>query len=203
MTSPFAAQLIEDMREIKAEGLTREQYTEISTILARDCSRIAEADHLYFVIGNYDEKRGQKGRVTDTRDYVNEYRPYTAAFVLEDVDPEDEAWENWYVKFLAFRRRATHVVGVFEDNDGGHELEAGEVDTCDLYVLKRDYLTDDGQEDTTREHERYDGMLAKYFEFLDHRDRLYRWTGDEGDGRDDLETATRRLLDATVRDPEE
>lgn len=198
MPSPFAAEVVSDMREITEQGLTPEQYTEISRTVARDCRRVADADRLYFVVGNYDEDRGQKGRVTTTRDYIDGYRPYTAGFLLEEVDPDDEAWENWYVKFRVFLRRATHVVGVFEDNDGGHELEVGEVDTGDLHVLKRDYYADDGEQDEALEHERFDGMLAKYFQFLDDRGRLYRWTEDEVDGVGDLEAATRRLLEETA-----
>jgi len=198
MASPFAAGVISDMREIKAEGLTPEQFSAISTVVARDCERLGSADLLYLVIGNYDEARGQKSRVVETRDRISGDRPSTEAFLLEDVDPAEEAWSNWYVKFLVFRRRADHVVGVFEDNDGGHELEAGEVETDDLHVLKRTYLTADGDRDTDLEYERFDGMLAKYFAFLDARGRLYRWASTETDGVDDLETATERLLAATA-----
>lgn len=202
MGSPFAADVISDMREIKEEGLTPEQFTAISSVVARDCERLGAADLLYFVIGNYDEQRGQKSRVVDTRDRISEYSPETEAFLLEDVDPAEEAWENWYVKFLVFRSRADHVVGVFEDNDGGHELEAGEVETGDLHALKRAYLTPDGEQDTDTEHERFDGMLGKYFEFLDARNRLYRWTTADLGDVDDLATATERLLAATAGNSE-
>jgi hypothetical protein len=202
MASPFAADVISDMREIREEGLTPEQFTAISQVVARDCERLGSADLLYFVIGNYDEDRGQKDRVVDTRDRISAYSSDTEAFLLEEVDPSDEAWQNWYVKFLVFRRRADHVVGVFEDNDGGHELEAGEVETGDLHVLKRAYLTDGGDQDTDLEYERFDGMLAKYFEFLDARGRLYRWTTDDAEDVDDLATATERLLEKTADDPE-
>ncbi|PSQ15821.1 hypothetical protein BRD00_12450 [Halobacteriales archaeon QS_8_69_26] len=200
MTSPFASDVIADMREIREEGLSRDQFTEISRVVARDCRRFGDADRLYFVVGNYDEGRGQRDRVAATRDRISGFRSDTEAFLLEEVDPDDEAWENWYVKFRVFLRRATWVVGVFEDNDGGHELEAGEVDTGDLYVLKRDYYTREGDPDVETEHDRFDGMLAKYFAFLENRDRLYRWTTADVENVDGLETATDRLLNDTVLD---
>lgn len=198
MTSPFASNVVSDMQDIVDAGLTPGQFTEISRVVARDCERLAEADVLYFVIGNYDEEGGRKARVVETRDRLSAHHPAADAFLLEDVDPGDEAWENWYVKFRVFLRRATHVVGVFEDNDGGHELEAGEVPNGDLLVLKRDYYDADGAPDTAVEHERFDGMLAKLFEFLDRRGRLYRWTTAETADGDSLETATARLLADTV-----
>jgi len=200
MPSPFATEVVAAMRDIKEGGLSRDQFTEISKTMTRDYRRLGDAELLYFVIGNYDEGRGQKDRVTDTRTRISDYRPYTEEFILEEIDPEDELWENWYVKFLVFYRRATCVVGVFEDSHGGHELEAGEVDTADLYVLKRDYYTADGDADTETEYERFDGMIATYFDFLERRERLYRWVLEEGDEGDSLEAATQRLLDATVRE---
>jgi len=198
MPSPFASEIIEDMQAIRDEGLTPDQFTEISRVVARDFDHYADADTLYFVIGNYDEEHGQKDRVLDTRDRLTAARPNTAAFILEEIDPEDEAWENWYVKFRVLLRRATHVVGVFEDNDGGHELEAGEVNNTDLYVLKRDYYTADGEEDTATEHAKFDGMLAKLFAHLDRRDQLYRWTMDDAETADSLPEATNRLVDDTA-----
>lgn len=197
MASPFAAELIAGMQDIREEGLTPDQFTEISRIVARDCERLAKADLLYFVIGNYDEEHGQKDRVIETRDYISDHHSDTEAFILEDVDSADEAWENWYVKFRVFLRRSTHVVGVFEDNDGGHELEAGEVNNADLFVLKRDYYSTDGSPDTEREHDQFDGMLAKLFEFLERRNQLYRWTVDDVPGVKSLESATEQLLTDT------
>lgn len=197
MASPFAAELIAGMQDIREEGLTPDQFTEISRIVARDCERLAKADLLYFVIGNYDEEHGQKDRVIEIRDYISDHHSDTEAFILEDVDSADEAWENWYVKFRVFLRRSTHVVGVFEDNDGGHELEAGEVNNADLFVLKRDYYSTDGSPDTEREHDQFDGMLAKLFEFLERRNQLYRWTVDDVTGVKSLESATEQLLTDT------
>lgn len=197
MASPFAAELIAGMQDIREEGLTPDQFTEISRIVARDCERLAKADLLYFVIGNYDEEHGQKDRVIETRDCISDHHSDTEAFILEDVDSADEAWENWYVKFRVFLRRSTHVVGVFEDNDGGHELEAGEVNNADLFVLKRDYYSTDGSPDTEREHDQFDGMLAKLFEFLERRNQLYRWTVDDVPGVKSLESATEQLLTDT------
>lgn len=186
------------MQDVREEGLTPDQFTEISCVVARDCRRLAKAERLYFVIGNYEEEHGQKDRIIETRNRISDYHPDTEAFILEDVDPADEAWESWYIKFRVFLRRTTHVVGVFEDNDGGHELEAGEVNNTDLFVLKRDYYASDGSPDTEMEHDRFDGMLAKLFEFLDRRDQIYRWTRGAGGEVDSLETATEQLVAHTI-----
>ncbi|MCU4925115.1 hypothetical protein OB905_03815 [Halobacteria archaeon AArc-dxtr1] len=198
MASPFAAELLSDMQDVRDAGLTPAQFTEISRVVARDCERLGRAEVLYFVIGSYDETDGRKDRVIETRDRLSMSRPDTEAFVLEEIDPADEAWENWYVKFRVFLRRATHVVAVFEDNDGGHELEAGEVDNDDLLVLKRDYYAADGSRDREREHDRFDGMLAKLFDHLERRGQLYRWTTDDVEDAHSLEAATDRLLADTA-----
>jgi hypothetical protein len=199
MVSPFASEVLEDMQEVREEGLTPEQFTAIRQVLTRDCDRLGRAEHLFFVIGNYDEERGQKERVLATRDRISAHHPDTEAFLLEDVDPADEAWESWYVKFRVFLRRADTVVAVFEDNDGGHELEAGEVDNAMLYVLKRDYYDADGTRDWDLEYERFDGMLVKLFDFLERRGQLYRWgLGEGADGRSDVDSlaaATEQLVD--------
>lgn len=196
MSSPFATAVIEDMEDIIEGGLTTDQFTKISQEVAKDAVRLGEAEPLYFVIGNYSFGRGQKHRVMDVRHELSITEEAPEAFILEDIDPDDEAWENWYTKFLIFKRRADFVVGVFEDNDGGHELEAGEVDNSDLYILKRDYYHPGGGRDTEQEHARFDGMLAMLFRYLEQRDQLYRWDNDTNQ-QPDINHATKTLLEDT------
>lgn len=95
------------------------------------------------------------------------------AFILDEVGSDDNELEKFYLKFHLYLSRTDHVVGVFEDNDGGHELEIGEAPVEQTLVLKRDYPSRE------TEHERFDGMLAKLFEGLEHRDRLFRWTDED------------------------
>lgn len=150
-----------------------------------DLSRLATAQTRYFVIGNYDE--GKKHRVHAVRDQLSE-PPREEAFILDEIDPDVDVWMNFYVKFRVFLLRCQHVVGVFEDNDGGHTLEIGEADLLDVYVLKREY------DDRETEHDAYDGMLGTLFQLLNHRDHLYRWHTE-----DELLEQTRRLQDELGR----
>ena len=60
-----------------------------------------------------------------------------------------------------------YVIGVFEDNDGGHELELGEGNLSTTYILKRDYSN--ASIDNDVEYEKYDAMLGTLFFYLIHR----------------------------------
>ncbi|WP_135826262.1 hypothetical protein [Halorussus ruber] len=91
----------------------------------------------YFVLGNYDEP--QKRRVRSAAGMLEQYNPESIAFLLEDLDPTEDDWENFYLQFRYALTVTDFVVLVAEDNDGGHELELGEVPLEDTYVIKRDY----------------------------------------------------------------
>ncbi len=95
------------------------------------------------------------------------------AFRLDEIDPEEEVWENFYVKFRVLLRRTDCLIAVFENNDGGHELEIGEASIGDTYVLKRDYESISVDHDV--EYAKYDAMLGTLFDFLDEHDRLVEW----------------------------
>lgn len=159
----------ETERELGA-ALAPEQIEAIHNALLRDwvIQSIGYAEVVYLVIGNYG--LSTKPRLVQARDVLDHRSPNHLAFLLEDVDPESTAWQNFYVKFKVFASRSDLVVGVFEDNDGGHELEAGEVPHGKLYAFKREY------EEQTDERAAYDGMLASLFEVLDNRGRLVRWS---------------------------
>lgn len=194
--SEFVKALIEETREIRQGDLSPEEFSEIYDTIHTDCNRLGKASRLYFVLGNYDEPAGQRQRVEEVRDYISEY-PEFEGFLMDEVDPDTEVWDNFYYKFCVFKSRADHLVTVVEDSDGGHELEVGEADTGRLRVLKRDYYNSDGSEDTETEHARYDGMLAHKFEELEQMGRLYRWTLHESEECDDLDRATRRVVEDT------
>jgi hypothetical protein len=194
MNSSFKEKIVEDTAAIGDSSITPEQYSSLYDVINHDCERLAKASTRYFVVGNFDTEDGCRHRVERVESSLSKY-PSTEAFLLDDIDHAEEVWENWYVKFRVFYNRSDYVVGVFEDNDGGHELEVGEVDNDDLQILKRDYFTDDGEVDTETEHERYDGMLAKLFETID--DRVYHWTLGGVHGHDNLDRATRRVAEAT------
>lgn len=190
----FAESVVRDLTEMSQADLTREQYNSLYEVIHRDCVRLAKADQLYFVLGNYEEQTGQRGRLETVRDTISDY-PCFEAFLMEEIDPDNEAWENWWLKFQALLNRADYAILVLEDNEGGHELEAGELNLEETYVLKRDYLRPDGSLNNEVEHARYDGMLAHKLKELESRGRVYNWTLHQTGERDTLDRATRRMVE--------
>lgn len=151
----------------------------------RELDRLARAETVCFVIGSYATRK--KDRVEAVREGLSN-QPAVEAFLLEEIDPDVDVWTNFYVKFRVFLARCHYVVGVFEDNDGGHELEIGEADLSSTFVLKRDYR--EASIDDDLEYEKYDAMLAMLFDLLDRRGHLRRWTTEA-----ELAEETRRLGD--------
>lgn len=125
----------------------------------------------YFVLGNYDEP--QKRRLRSAADMLERYNPGSVAVLLEDLDPTDDDWENFYLKFRYVLALTDYAVLVAEDNDGGHELELGEVSLEDTYVLKRGYSSASISDDLERE--KYDAMMAKLCDLMRRTDRLFEW----------------------------
>ncbi len=192
--SEFVNEIIEEVRDLREDSLTPEEFGELYDVLHKDCERLADAEQLYFVLGSYDETSGRRDRLETVRDCISRYPPMEA-FLMEEIDPDNEVLQQWYLKFSAFYARTDYAVFVFEDNDGGHELEFGETSLDEkVRVLKREYYSD-GKIDTVTEHDRYDGMLAKKFEIVDNRGRLYRWTHAEATDCDGLDQATRRMVE--------
>jgi hypothetical protein len=70
-----------------------------------------------------------------------------------------------------------YCVMVAEDNDGGHELELGEIPLAETFVLKRDYS--DSSIDNDLEHRMFDSMILGVFEFIERNGQLFLWTDDE------------------------
>lgn len=167
---PDSIQLVEATEQQLGTDLPPERVEAIHDALTGDwmVQSIGYADTVYLVVGNYAEHT--KPRLVDARDVLDDRSPSHVAFLLEDIDPGSEAWQNFYVKFKVFAARSDWLVGIFEDNDGGHELEVGEVPREKLYVFKREY------DDRETEHAAYDAMIAGLFDVLDHDGRLFRWS---------------------------
>jgi hypothetical protein len=167
---PDPVRLVEETAEQLGEDLPPDRVEAIhDALLSDDVLRsVGYAETVYLVVGNYD--RATKPRLVDVRERLDGRSPGHVAFLLDEVDPDVTAWRNFYVKFRVFAARADQVVGVFEDNRGGHELEVGEVPREKLYLCKREY------DDPEAEREAYDAMLASLFEVLDDEGRLLRWS---------------------------
>lgn len=142
----------------------------------------------YFVLGNYDDP--QKERVRRAARVLEREGSENVAVLLDDLDPDDDYWENFYAKFRFVLSMSDYVVVVAEDNDGGHELELGEVPLADTFVLKRDYSSASIEDDVERE--KYDAMLAKLCELLARNERLFEWCSVES-----LDDAVKSVASAT------
>ncbi|EMA54640.1 hypothetical protein [Halococcus salifodinae] len=167
--------LIEDSETYLNDELTPEAIERLMDAALTDelLREFGYSDVAYLVIGNFDEP--QKARLRSVRNELADRGASQFAFLLDEIG--DQVWENFVVKFKIFAARVDFVVGVFEDNEGGHELELAELDR-ERYqqktrVFKQDYLT------VKAERSAYDAMLAHLFEIMDNRGQLYRWETEE------------------------
>jgi hypothetical protein len=131
----------------------------------------------YFVLGSYDthdSRDGPKDRLTRVCDEIDESRFSARGFRLDELDEDGDHWQNFYLKFRYTLIGTDYSVMVAESNDGGHELELGEVPKEDLSVLKREYSSVSLDSDV--EYEKFDAMMATLFAVLDENGRLWRWT---------------------------
>lgn len=162
----FAEMDVNDATTIHA-GVTK-IVRDLGTDGGPDCTR-------YFVLGNYDEP--QKERLRRVVTTLESQDPKNVATLLDDLDPQNDYWENFYLKFRYALSMTDYVVVVAEDNDGGHELELGEVPLQDTYVLKREYASASIEDDLERE--KYDAMMAKLCELLARNNQLLEWNSVE------------------------
>lgn len=125
----------------------------------------------YFVLGNYDDDK--KARLVQASELIEYFDGQAIAVLLSDIDPENDDWDNFYVKFRYTVSFVDHVVLVAEDNDGGHELELGEVPLPMTYVLKRDY--NNASIDRDLDYEKFDAMIAKLCAVMDRNGHCFEW----------------------------
>jgi|AntDeeMetagen285_2_1112576.scaffolds.fasta_scaffold13397_2 hypothetical protein len=163
--------LIEDSEaylddELSPKTIERLMDAAMADELLRD---FGYSDVAYLVIGNFDEP--QKARLRSVRDALANREGSHFAFLLDEIG--EQVWKNFVVKFKIFADRVDFIIGVFEDNEGGHELEIAELDR-ERYqrktrVFKQEYPSVEAERDA------YDAMLAHLFEIIDNRGQLYRW----------------------------
>lgn len=184
-----------DDPEFVFRGLTNEETTKIHVaivdLVAEVRDKADSTETRYLVLGNYGDR--QKGWLLAARDLLEYFDPASIAFLLDDLDIGNERWENFYVKFLFTLSFVDHPVLVAEDNDGGHELELGEVSLRSTYIVKRNYEAASIDHDI--EYEKYDAMMVKLFELMARNDRLFEWTDTETFARAVQTVATRAERD--------
>lgn len=153
-----------------------QQFHNAAVALFTELDDYTGTDTRYFILGNYEtnsDREAPKDRLTAVRDRINETAS-ARAFLLDDLDETNERWANFYLKFRYTLVGTDYVLLVAEDNDGGHELELGEVPLTDTFILKRDYR--DASIDSDIEYEKFDAMIGTLFETMTENNRVTVWT---------------------------
>lgn len=173
MTGSNLDDLVGDVVEDTPSGqLTYEQYT-----LLRDALTSEDLDPLFdeqttsfFILGKYDDGPMEE-RLTTVRDRIN--RDSDHAFLMKEID--DQPFPFWTTQFKVLAKRADYIVGVYENDDGGHAWEAGYLShpgtRSRVRALKRDYPDLEGPD------EPFSGMFAHFIQVLDGIDQAYHWEG--------------------------
>lgn len=158
------------------ESLSPEEYYQIKELLNETAQlhRISSSAVSYLIIGNYDDEGtfSKKDRLKLVRLALNDRDPGAYAFLMEEID---EAWGSEFItKFRILADRVDYIVGVFEDDAGGHANESGVIVThpyrTQTYILKRAYDTE------AEERAAYNAMQANIFMIIGRTGGLYEWT---------------------------
>jgi len=182
---PEEEELIGEFEEIR---LTPSEHAHIkSLVFGEEMRRIDGHERRYLVVG----AGGRTGAASRRRLVYNHLdsrtTPPAVAMQLEDFGLTPEDIRLWSRVFDILCGRATHIVGVIEDFDGGYVWELGLLFAPayreSVWVLKRRYPDDD------IEREQYDnGMAASYVRLLLTGDRCHEWVD-----VDDLRTVVERV----------
>lgn len=168
-----------DAEFIDAGGLALdyEDHERLKSLLHGEQFRtLAYADRRYLVLGEGDDPDASARRMSVYSRL--EDRPGATAFRLEDFDLTPDELALWASLYEQLCDRATHVVLVIEDYEGGYVWEMGYLFHREIrgkvWVLKRDY----GDPETNRE--RFDnGMAASHLRLLENADRTFRWGNED------------------------
>lgn len=166
--------------DIDGLAFTYEEYEQLKTLLHSERFReLAYSERRYFVLGAGDAERA------DRRQFVADLldgRSNAISFRLEDVGLTTDELPLWTAAYEILCDRATHIVVVLEDYDGGYVWELGYLfhDTVreKVWVLKREY----GNEEMMLK--RYDnGMAASHVKVLENAERTIPWTDSDDLGK--------------------
>lgn len=171
---------VHDDAFIDVDGLafTYEEHERLKTLLHGERFReLAYSERRYLVLGSGgdDERSARRMIVYD----LLGNRSNAVSFRLEDFDLTADELAVWASAYEILCERATHIVLVLEEYEGGYVWELGylfhEAIREKVWVLKRAY----GSDAANRTH--YDnGMAASHLQLLENADRTVHWT-DEAD----------------------
>lgn len=161
--------------EVEAISLTPSEHQQIKDLVNGErMSRIKSHDRRYLVAG----AGGETGAATRRKTVYNlldaRTDPPAVAMRLEDFGLTPEDIRLWTRVFDILCGRATHIVGVIEDFDGGYVWELGLLFAPSyrekVWVLKRRYP------DEAVERERFEnGMAASHVELLLTGEHTLEW----------------------------
>lgn len=163
---------------VEGVSLTPAEHQRIKDLVNGDeMGRIKGHDRRYLVAGAGGES-GAASRRQLVYDKLDD-RDSAVAMRLEDFGLTPEEITLWVRVFDILCGRATHIVGVIEDFDGGYVWELGLLFAPsyreDVWILKRRYQDDD------TERQRFDnGMAASHVEALLTGDRCHEWVDTDG-----------------------
>ncbi|WP_255171201.1 hypothetical protein [Natrononativus amylolyticus] len=175
-----------DVIDVDGLAFSFEEHERLKTLLHSDRFReLAFSERRYLVLG-----AGGDTDVADRRMAVYKLlarRRDAVSFRLEDFGLTPDELALWAAAYENLCAKATHIVLVIEDYEGGYVWELGYLFHEDIrekvWVLKREY----GSVEANRA--RYDnGMAASHLQLVENADRTFRWTD-----RDELETQTEKI----------
>ena len=184
--------LLDDYETFTGQKIDRDDYATLKRAIDTDVVPIAEADRSFFVLGSYGDDEASRLRLVEERlDAVGK------PFLLKDLEAFDSLL-LWTTQFKVMANRATHVVGLYEHSDGGHEWEAGWLDH-DPYrgkftVFKRDYP------DLEPEDEPFDGMFAHFLESIAALGQMHRFDAGTDASKEEVERGVKACLTAYKTD---
>lgn len=176
----------EEFLDVDGLAFTFEEHERLKTLLHSERFReLAYSDRRYLVLG-----AGGDNAIADRRIAVSDTlgsRTDAISFRLEDFGLTPAELALWAAAYENLCAKATHIVLVVEEYEGGHVWELGylfhEDNREKVWVLKREY----GSPAANRAQ--YDnGMAASHLQLLENADRTFRWTD-----RGELETQTGKI----------
>lgn len=178
--------LLDEYETFTGKQIDRNDYAEFKRAVETEVVPITEADRSFFILGSYDDEEEDRLRLMGEHlDAVGK------PFLLKDLD----AFDNlllWTTQFKVMANRATHIVGLYEHSEGGHEWEAGWLDhepyRGKFTVIKRGYP------DLEPEEERFDGMFAHFLETLAALGQIRRFDAATDASNEEIERGVKACI---------
>ncbi|NGM68261.1 hypothetical protein G6M89_04425 [Natronolimnobius sp. AArcel1] len=170
-TVPSEDEVIDELTDV---SLTPTEHQRIKDLVNQDLATITSYDRRYLSVGA-GGTTGAAARRKLVYDRLDERTdPPAVAFRLEDYGLTPDEIRLWARAFDILCGRATQIVAVIEDFDGGYVWELGLLFAPPyrekVWVLKRAY------DDPQTEREKYEnGMAASHVELLLSGPRCHEW----------------------------